>query len=199
MILPVAGISIPLFGSLVRIHKSSFKTPSFLFSLQVWRRSTSIRFGCRMPLFLFIFHIFIHTYIHSITIHSSASIRWSLLSISSSLVCSVGKTSLWCRAENRTRACLTASRRAEYSREIGISRDEWTIKTPNPKCRLSFKSYLLTDIAALCLTDFIDWRYIHIWLVFSTQLVNSCPPWAKELYLCTVAPLPSLWPPSLPS
>ncbi len=33
------------------------------------------------------------------------------LSISSSLVCSVGKTSLWCRAENWTRACLTASRR----------------------------------------------------------------------------------------
>ncbi len=24
------------------------------------------------------------------------------------------------------------------------------------------------------------------------------PPWTKELYLCTVAPLPSLWPPPLP-
>ncbi len=34
------------------------------------------------------------------------------LSISSSLVCSVGKTSLWCRAKNRTQACLTSSRRA---------------------------------------------------------------------------------------
>jgi hypothetical protein len=30
------------------------------------------------------------------------------------------------------------------------------------------------------------------WLLFSTQLVNCCPPWTKELYLCTVAPLPSL-------
>jgi hypothetical protein len=29
---------------------------------------------------------------------------------------------------------------------------------------------LLTDFAALCLTDFIDWRYIHSWLVFSTSL-----------------------------
>jgi len=48
---------------------------------------------------------------------------------------------------------------------------------------------LLTDFAALCLTDFIDWRYIHSWFVFSAQLVNCCPPWMKELYLCTAAPL----------
>ncbi len=34
---------------------------------------------------------------------------------------------------------------------------------------------LLTDFEALCLTDFIDWRSIHSWLVFSTQLVNCCP------------------------
>jgi hypothetical protein len=53
--------------------------------------------------------------------------------------------------------------------------DEWTIKTPNPKCQLFFKIYLLTDFAALCLTDFIDWRYIHSWLVFSNQLVNCSP------------------------
>ncbi len=39
--------------------------------------------------------------------------------------------------------------------------DEWTIKTPNPICRLFFKIDLLTDFAALCLTDFIYWRYIH--------------------------------------
>jgi hypothetical protein len=53
--------------------------------------------------------------------------------------------------------------------------DELTIQTPNPKCRLFFKIDLLTDFAALWLTDFIDWRYIHSWLVFSTQLVNCCP------------------------
>jgi hypothetical protein len=48
---------------------------------------------------------------------------------------------------------------------------------------------LLTDFAAFCLTDFIDWRYTHSWFVFSTQLVNCSPPWMKELYLCTVAHL----------
>ncbi len=53
--------------------------------------------------------------------------------------------------------------------------DEWTIKIPNPICRLFFKIDLLTDFAAWCLTDFIDWRSIHSWLVFSTQLVNCCP------------------------
>ncbi len=52
----------------------------------------------------------IHTFIQSQYIHPSPFAEAS--SISSSLVCSVGKTSLWCRAENRTRACLTASRRA---------------------------------------------------------------------------------------
>jgi hypothetical protein len=34
-------------------------------------------------------------------------------------------------------------------------------KRPIPICRLFFKIDLLKDIAALCLTDFIDWRYIH--------------------------------------
>ncbi len=61
---------------------------------------------------LFVYFDFI-TFIHSLN-HNTFIRRHSLklLSISSSLVCSVGKTSLWCRAENRTRACLTASRRA---------------------------------------------------------------------------------------
>jgi hypothetical protein len=31
------------------------------------------------------------------------------------------------------------------------------------------------DFAALCITDFIDWRHIHSWLLFSTQIVNYCP------------------------
>jgi hypothetical protein len=47
---------------------------------------------------------------------------------------------------------------------------------------------LKTEFAAFCLTDFIDWRYTHSWFVFSTQLMNCCPPWMKELNLCTVAP-----------
>ncbi len=33
-------------------------------------------------------------------------------------------------------------------------------------------SLKLTDFAAMCFPDFIDWRYIHSWFVFSTRLVN---------------------------
>ncbi len=72
--------------------------------------------------------------------------------------------------------------------------DEWALKTPNPKCRLFFKIYPFTDYATLCVTDF---KGIHSWLVFSTQQWTVAP-WTKELYLCTVAPLPSLWPPPPP-
>ncbi len=61
---------------------------------------------------LFIFYN-IHSFNNIHTIHSSVVIRRGLsLSISSLLVSSVEKTSLWCRAENRTQACLLASRRA---------------------------------------------------------------------------------------
>jgi hypothetical protein len=47
---------------------------------------------------------------------------------------------------------------------------------------------LLTDFAAFCLTDFIDWRYIHSWLVFLTQLVNCCPH-ERRNYTCVLLPL----------
>ncbi len=47
---------------------------------------------------------------------------------------------------------------------------------------------LLTDFAAFCLTDFIDWRYIHSWFVFSTQLVNCCP-YGRRNYTCVLLPL----------
>ncbi len=60
---------------------------------------TKKMFGGMMPLFTFIFHIFynIHTYIHTITFIRRHSLR--PLSISSSLVCSVGKPP--CGAEPR--------------------------------------------------------------------------------------------------
>ncbi len=51
---------------------------------------------------------------------------------------------------------------------------------------------LLTDFAAFCSTDFIDWRYTHSWFVFLTQLVNCYPPWMGRNYTCvllSVAPL----------
>ncbi len=66
--------------------------------------------------------------------------------------------------------------------------DEWTIKTPNPICRF-LKIDLLTDFAALFLTDFIDWRYIHSVVCIFDPACELLPPWTKELYLCTVAPL----------
>jgi hypothetical protein len=62
------------------------------------------------------------------------------------------------------------------------------MKTPNPICQLFFKIDLLSDFAALCLTDFTDWRYIHSWMVFSTQLVNCCPH-GRRNYTCVMLPL----------
>ncbi len=38
-----------------------------------------------------------------------------------------------------------------------------------------------TLLAALCFTDFIDWRYVHSRLVFSTQLVYCCPSTVSSL------------------
>jgi hypothetical protein len=63
-------------------------------------------------LFVYFSYFNIHSSIHSTT-YNTLIHRHSLrpLSISLSIVCSVGKTSLWCRAKNRTRTCLTASRR----------------------------------------------------------------------------------------
>jgi hypothetical protein len=63
---------------------------------------------------------------------------------------------------------------------------ELHIKTPNPICRLFFKIDLLTNIAALCLTDFIDWRYIHSVVCIFDPACELLPPWTKEQYLCTV-------------
>jgi hypothetical protein len=62
-----------------------------------------------------------------------------------------------------------------------------------------FKIDQLTDFAALCLSDFIDWIYIHSWLVFSTQLVNCCPH-GRSIYTCVLLPLDLLsdLPPTLP-
>ncbi len=56
----------------------------------------------------------------------------------------------------------------------------------------------LKEFAAFCLTDFIDWRYIHSWFVFSTQLVNCCPHGQRNytvLVYCCPYTVPSLWPP----
>jgi hypothetical protein len=65
-------------------------------------------------------------------------------------------------------------------------------KRPIPICRRFFKFDLLTDIAALCFTDFIDWRYIHSLVGIFDPASELLPTGTKELYLCTVAPLSSL-------
>ncbi len=59
----------------------------------------------------------------------------------------------------------------------------------------SFKIDLLTDIATLCLTDFLDWRYIYSLVGIFDPACELLPTWTKELYLFTVAPQSSLWPP----
>ncbi len=51
---------------------------------------------------------------------------------------------------------------------------------------------LLTEFGAFCLTDFIDWRYIHSWFVFSTQLVNCCPH-GRRNYMVLVYCCPLLY------
>ncbi len=76
------------------------------------------------PFWLFFIFYDIHTYIHSINrfiSHHSPS----LLPISSSLESSLVKAFLWWRAENRTRACLTASRLAT----------NWVTRTIKPQHR----------------------------------------------------------------
>ncbi len=60
---------------------------------------------------------------------------------------------------------------------------------------------LLTEFAAFCLTDFMDWRYFHSWFVFSTQLVNCCPHGRRYymvLVYCCPSTVLSLWPPPPP-
>jgi hypothetical protein len=62
-------------------------------------------------------------------------------------------------------------------------------KDTKPYMSAFLKIDLLTDFAALCLTDFIDWRYIHSVVCIFDPACELLPPWTKELYLCTVASL----------
>ncbi len=55
-----------------------------------------------------------------------------------------------------------------------------------------YKIDLLTDFAALCLTDLKDWRYNSLIVGIFDPACELLTPWTKEQYLCTVAPLPSL-------
>ncbi len=57
----------------------------------------------------------------------------------------------------------------------GLTHGRMYYKDTKPYTSAFLSVDLLTDFAAFCLTDFKDWRYIHSWFVFSTQLVNCCP------------------------
>jgi hypothetical protein len=73
-------------------------------------------------------------------------------------------------------------------RHIAKGHGRINYKDTKPKYRLFFKIDQLTDFAALCLIYFIDWRYIHSWLVFSTQFVNCCLH-GRRNYTCVLLPL----------
>ncbi len=66
--------------------------------------------------------------------------------------------------------------------------DEWTIKSPNPICRLFFKVDLLTKFTALCLTDFIDWRYIHSLVGIFDPACDLLPPMDEGTILVYCCP-----------
>jgi hypothetical protein len=46
----------------------------------------------------------------------------------------------------------------------------------------------VNGLCRMCSTDFIDWRYIHSWLVFSTQLVNCCPHGRRNFTCVLLSP-----------
>ncbi len=60
-------------------------------------------------------------------------------------------------------------------------------KDTKPYMSVFLKIDLLTLFAALCLTDFIDWRYIHSVVCIFDPACELLPLWMKELYLCTVS------------
>ncbi len=77
--------------------------------------------------------------------------------------------------------------------------DEWTIKTQNPICQLFFQMTCKRILRhSVYLSDFLDWRCINSWFVFSAQLVNCCPHGRRNymvLVYCCPSTVPSLWPP----
>ncbi len=88
--------------------------------------------------------------------------------------------------------------RYSYTRTDRYMHGRMRYKGAKPYMAAFLSVDLLTDFAVFCLTDFIDWRYIHSWFVFSTQCVN-CWPHGRRNYMvlvyCCPSTVPSLWPP----
>ncbi len=81
----------------------------------------------------------------------------------------------------------------------GIKHGRMNYKDTKPYMSAFLSVDLLTDFVAFCSTDFIVWRYIQSWFVFSTQPVNCCPHWRRNYTLhlyCCLSTVPSLWLPS---
>ncbi len=63
---------------------------------------------------------------------------------------------------------------------------EWTIKTPNPICRLFF-NFTVNRLCGILFNRF--YRLEISWLVFLIQLVNYCCPNGRGKYICVLLPL----------
>jgi hypothetical protein len=61
-------------------------------------------------------------------------------------------------------------------------------KDTEPYMSAFFKIDLLTEFAALCLTDFIDWRYIQSLVGIFDPACELLPPWTSN-YTCVLLPL----------
>jgi hypothetical protein len=76
---------------------------------------------------------------------------------------------------------------AAQLRTIQSTMDEWSIKTPNPICRLFFK----LTYKWLCGILFNRFYRLEIYSLMVGIFDPACellPPWTKEQYLCTVCP-----------
>ncbi len=66
--------------------------------------------------------------------------------------------------------------------------DEWTIKTTNPICQLFFQLTVNRLYSILC-NRFYRLEIHSLMVCIFDPACELVPPWTKELYLCTVAPL----------
>ncbi len=57
------------------------------------------------------------------------------------------------------------------------------------KCR-HLKNWRVKRLCGRCLSEFIDWRYIHSWLVFSTQHCELLPLYPSLWFNSPPSPLP---------
>jgi hypothetical protein len=63
-----------------------------------------------------------------------------------------------------------------------VNHGRMNYKDTKPYMSAFLKIDLLTDFTAFCLTDFIDWRYIHSVVCIFDPACELLPPWwTKEL------------------